>query len=105
MKKYKLVVTIPESYGDMLRDVIGKAGGGKVGDYSHCSFTVKGIGRFMPLEGANPSIGTVGKAEGVIEERIEINCDDSSLPLILRAIKDNHPYEEPAIDLYPLIEL
>ena len=105
MKKYKLVVTIPESDGDMLRDVIGKAGGGKVGDYSHCSFTVKGIGRFMPLEGAHPAIGAVGKAEEVAEERIEVNCDDSSLPLILQAIKDNHPYEEPAIDLYPLIEL
>jgi hypothetical protein len=89
----------------MLRDVIGNAGGGKVGNYTHCSFTVKGTGRFIPQNGAHPAIGTVGKPEEVVEERIEVNCDETTLEPVLKAIRDNHPYEEPAIDVYPLLEI
>jgi hypothetical protein len=99
------VVTVPESDGDMLRNVIGNAGGGKVGSYSHSSFTIKGIGRFIPQTGAQPAIGSVGKSEEVVEERIEVNCDEVSLELVLKVIRDNHPYEEPVIDVYPLLEL
>jgi len=105
MKQYKVVVTVPERDGDMLRDVIGNAGGGKVGNYTHCSFTVKGTGRFIPQNGAHPAIGTVGKPEEVVEERIEVNCDETTLEPVLKAIRDNHPYEEPAIDVYPLLEI
>lgn len=105
MKQYKVVVTVPESDGDMLRGVIGDAGGGKVGDYSHCSFTVKGTGRFIPLQGAQPAIGSVGTPEEVLEERIEVNCSEASLDAVIQVIKQNHPYEEPVIDVYPLLEL
>lgn len=100
--RYKIVVTVPESDGDMLRNVIGKAGGGKVGNYTYCSFTSKGIGRFLPNEEANPTIGVVGKLEEVAEERIEVNCEAEKLDLIIKAIRDNHPYEEPVIDVYLL---
>ena len=102
MSNYKLVVTVPESDADALREAIGKAGGGKIGNYSHCSFSVQGVGRFLPLEGANPAIGERGKPEQVVEERIEINCEDSNLKQIIEAIRSNHPYEEPVIDVYPL---
>ncbi|HEX7633450.1 MAG TPA: hypothetical protein VF401_03950 [Candidatus Saccharimonadales bacterium] len=102
MKQYKLVVTVPESDGDRLREAIGDAGGGKVGDYSYCSFTVKGTGRFKPEVGANPAIGSVGEMEEVVEDRIEVNCDDSTLENVRKAVLAVHPYEEPVIDVYPL---
>ena len=101
-KRYKIVVTVPEVDGDMLRQAIGDAGGGKIGNYSHCSFTAKGVGRFLPQEGASPAIGSVGVPEEVIEERIEVTCDDSNLDAVVAAIQNVHPYEEPAIDIYQL---
>lgn len=100
--KYKLFVTVPETHADIVREAIGKADGGKVGNYSFCSFSVKGIGRFKPEVGANPHIGSVGKIEEVLEERIEVNCDENSLDNVIKAIKAVHPYEEVALDVYKL---
>ncbi len=102
MRKYKIVVYVPESHGDALREAIGNAGAGKIGNYSHCTFTIKGTGRFKPLQGANPTIGEVGKLEAVEEDRIETVCAEADLKNILKAIREVHPYEEPATDVYPI---
>ncbi len=99
----KIVVTVPEKDADALRRAIGEADGGRIGNYTHCSFSVKGIGRFRPEQGADPTIGEVGKLEEVIEERIEITCEKENLNKIIKAIRNKHPYEEPTIDTYPLI--
>jgi hypothetical protein len=98
----KVVVTVPETHADTLRKAIGDAGGGAVGNYTHCSFSVKGIGRFLPTTFATPAIGTVGTLETVPEERIEITCNRTTLPEIVAAIKSVHPYEEIALDIYSL---
>ena len=105
MSSYKVVVTVPENEADKLREAIGSAGGGKVGNYTHCSFSVKGTGRFLPVDGANPAIGQVGQLEEVTEERIEITCDGESVKAVVDAIRATHSYEEPAIDVYELAEL
>jgi len=105
MNKCKISVTLPEDKADELRQVIGDAVGGKVGNYTHCNFSVKGVGRFLPVAGANPAIGQVGELEEVIEERIEITCDQTHLKAVVEAIKQHHPYEEPAIDIYKLVDL
>ena len=93
---------VPESHSEKLRDAIGNAGAGVIGNYTHCTFTIKGIGRFKPVEGANPTIGEVGKLEEVQEDRIETVCTGDKLQAILKAIKEVHPYEEPATDVYPI---
>jgi hypothetical protein len=105
MSRYKIVVTITENEADKLREAIGNAGGGKVGNYTHCSFSVKGTGRFLPIDGAQPSIGEVGQLEEVAEERIEITCDGEGVKAVIAAIRETHSYEEPAIDVYELAEL
>jgi hypothetical protein len=102
MKTYKLVVFVPVTHGDQLRQAMGGAGAGRIGNYSHCSFTLRGTGRFIPETGANPAIGAVGRLEAVEEERIEVVCEDAKLKDVLAAIRRVHPYEEPAIDIYPL---
>lgn len=99
----KIVVTVPENEADKLRKAIGDADAGKIGNYTHCSFSVRGTGRFLPKKGANPAIGEVGKPEEVIEARIEFTCQKDNLENIIQVIKKNHPYEEPVIDVYPLI--
>lgn len=101
-KRYKIVMYIPESHADQLREAIGNAGAGIIGNYSHCTFTIKGTGRFKPLEEANPTIGEVGKLEEVSEDRIETVCEEDKLQAVLKAIRDIHPYEEPATDVYPI---
>jgi hypothetical protein len=99
----KVVVTVPEADADMLREVIGKLGAGAIGNYSYCSFSSKGIGRFIPTDGANPTIGQVGKSEEVAEERIEVTCSKEILDKVITTIKSVHPYEEPVIDIYQLL--
>lgn len=100
-----LVITVPESHGDRMREALGRAGAGKIGDYSHCSFSVKGIGRFMPDAGANPFIGKPGTLEEVVEERIEAVCAVTILDHVLEEIKKAHPYEETVIDIHPIYEI
>jgi hypothetical protein len=103
-EQVKIVVTVPESEADDLRKAIGIAGAGEVGNYSFDSFSVKGIGRFLPEPGAEPTIGKVGNLEMIIEERIEINCNKAILAKVIKAIRETHSYEEPTIDVYPLID-
>ena len=104
-KNVKIVVSVPESHVDVVRDAIGKAGAGKIGNYDYCSFTIKGMGRFKPGDDAHPAIGEVGKFEAVPEERIEVTCGRDILADVVVAIKKVHPYEEATIDVYPLEEI
>ena len=99
----KIVVFVPETHADVVRKAMGDLGAGLIGDYSHCSFSVKGVGRYIPLPSANPTIGKIGKFEEVAEERIETVCYKKDLKKIISAIKKAHPYEEVAIDVYPLV--
>ena len=99
---HKIVVYVPLTHTDVVREAIGTAGGGKLGKYSHCSFSTRGIGRFKPEEGANPHIGQVGKLEEVEEERIEVTCDSRVVGNVIAAIKRVHPYEEIAMDVWEL---
>ena len=100
-----IVITAPETHADAVREAMGRAGAGKVGDYSYCSYSVKGIGRFMPNKGATPYLGKEGVLEEVVEERIETVCSRAVLEHVLEAIKKAHPYEETVIDIYPVYEI
>lgn len=101
----KLVVFVPEENADDIREALGKAGAGKIGNYSFCSFSIKGVGRFKPLKGADPHKGSVDEMELVNEERIEVACEKDQVNEIIRVIKDAHPYEEVVIDIYPMLSL
>ena len=103
MSKLKIVVFVPKSHTDIVRKAMGDAGAGKIGNYSHCSYSVDGVGRFLPLQGANPTIGEVGKPEEVQEERVECVCDRDQAKDVIGAMRKVHPYEEVAFDIYPLI--
>lgn len=97
---YKLIVTVPEADADAVRRAMGDAGAGKIGNYAFCSFSSKGVGRFLPTEGAHPAIGSVGTLESVAEERIEVTVDGAVLDDVIAAIKRAHPYEEVAYDVF-----
>ena len=101
----KIVVFVPEENADEVRNELGKAGAGQIGEYSFCSYSIKGIGRFKPSEKANPHIGSAGKLESVDEERIEVACEKEQAAHIIDVIKKVHPYEEVVIDIYPMLSL
>jgi dinuclear metal center YbgI/SA1388 family protein len=99
---HKIVVFVPEEALGAVRDAMAEAGAGGIGKYSHCSFRSAGVGTFVPLEGAQPYIGGVGKLEEVGEYRLEMICPASSLEVVVDAMRGAHPYEEVAYDVYEL---
>lgn len=101
-KLYKIVVYVPTSHGDAIRKALGDSGAGYIGNYSDCSFTALGTGRFKAHEGTHPFIGQVGDIATADEERVETIVPQSKLNAVLTAMLAVHPYEEPAYDIYPL---
>ena len=105
MKKYKIVVFVPVKHTESVLRAMGDAGAGVMGDYTFCSFTSKGYGRFLPGAEAKPFIGKSGKLEQVEEDRAEVLCYKDKIKLVLEAMKNSHPYEEVAYDVYLLEDI
>jgi len=103
-RSFKLVINVPLSHADAVRQALGNAGAGRVGNYSHCSFSVRGTGRFTPMSGATPHIGAIGAAARVEEEQIQVDVNEADLKPVLAALRDAHPYEEIGYDIYERFE-
>lgn len=101
----KLTVFVPVDAAAPVRAAIAEAGAGRIGDYDFASFTsAPGEGRFRPLDGANPMIGTVGELATVEEVRIEVVLARHVRGPVIRAMLAAHPYEEPAYDIVELAD-
>ena len=105
MSLVKIATFVPLTHADAVRAALGAAGAGAIGEYSYCSFSVTGVGRFVPGAGTHPHIGEVGALTTVTEERIEVVCARDDARAIVTALRAAHPYEEPAIDIYALLDL
>lgn len=103
MPYVKIVVAVPLKDANRIRQVANDGGASRQGNYDFSSGSVKQTGRFRPLPGAKPAIGRVGKIEAVAEERIEFLCDKKIYKKVVQALKRAHPYEEPGIDVSPLL--
>lgn len=101
----KWVVYVPPENADALREAMFGADAGHIGDYSHCSWSVTGMGQFLPHDGASPTIGSVGTVERVAEDRVEVIAPASARAAVLTAVRAAHPYEEPAFDVFALASL
>ena len=100
-KYYKIVFFVPEGHQQAVIDALGDAGAGRLGCYTRCSFVTKGEGRFQPLDGAQPFIGTPGMVEQVPEYRVEAIVEEELLNQTVQAGIGAHPYEQPAYDILP----
>ncbi len=98
----KLVVYVPESHQEKVFEAISDNGAGWIGNYSHCSFKIKGVGTFKPLIDANPFIGEEGHINNVEEIRIETIIPEIKQNQIISAMLKVHPYEKVAYDIIPL---
>jgi hypothetical protein len=99
----KLVVFVPEEALDAVRDAVFAAGAGRIGEYERCSWYTHGTGTFLAGEGTDPTIGERGREERVPEVRLETVYPADREDDLVRALREAHPYQEPAFDLYPLL--
>ena len=104
IKKVKIFVTVPKENLDEVRTAMCEAGAGIIGNYNYCSTSVKSIGTFMPNDSANPYIGENNKLEFVDEEKLEVICNIEKVKKVIQKLRKVHPYEEPAIDIIPLMD-
>ena len=98
----KLVTyTIPEN-ANQVRNALFEAGAGSIGNYENCSFNSEGTGTYKGNEHSNPVIGTVGELTETIEIKIEVTFEKHLESKILKALFQNHVYEEVAYEIYDL---
>lgn len=104
VNRVKIFVTIPVGNVAEVRDAVCTCGAGIIGDYSFCTSSSKSVGTFIPNENANPFIGKNNNLEFVEEEKLEFVCNVDKVKEVLTVLREVHPYEEPAIDIVPLID-
>lgn len=102
---YKITFYVPVTHVETVKEALFAAGAGRIGDYDRCSWQVLGMGQFRPLDGAKPFLGQVGALEPVAEYRVELVCADDCLRDAVAALRNAHPYEEPAYDVMHLVEI
>ncbi|HET7554428.1 MAG TPA: hypothetical protein VFJ75_02110 [Gaiellaceae bacterium] len=100
----KLVVFVPREALDSVREALFTAGAGRIGAYEHCSWYTEGTGTFLGGEGTDPDVGQPGREERVAELRLETVYPEDREAEVVAALRDAHPYEEPAFDLYALAD-
>jgi len=103
--RVKLVWFVPEVALDATRDAVFAAGAGRIGDYERCSWYTAGTGTFLGGETTDPAIGESGREERVAELRVETVVPSRLLVGVVAALRAAHPYEEPAYDVYSLVDV
>lgn len=98
----KLAVFVPSDHEEQILAALEKTDAGTVGAYSACSFSVRGTGRFKPSDQASPFIGRAGEVSRVEEVRVETILAARDVDLVVQMLKDAHPYETMAYDVFPL---
>lgn len=99
----KLIYFVPESHLEATKSAVFAAGAGRQGDYEHCAWQCQGQGQFRPNASANPYLGSAGELEQVSEYRVETLLSRDQARAIVAALREAHPYEEPAFELIALV--
>ncbi len=101
-KLSKIIVFVPLDAVENVAAAMFNAGGGRIGEYTECSYRSVGEGTFLASENANPAVGSKGARQQVVETRLEVLVDNWKISGVVAAIRRAHPYEEPAIDICPV---
>lgn len=101
-QSYKFTVFVPRDYTPKIIEAIHRGGGGRIGAYTHCTFRSPGTGTFIPQADARPFSGAHGRMEQADEDRLEAIVPDAALAGVLAEVRQAHPYEEVAFDVFPL---
>ena len=101
---YKLAFFVPASHVEVVKAAVFAAGGGRIGDYDHCAWQTLGQGQFRPLDGSQPYLGQTGQVEVVEEWKVELVVADDLVAQVVAALRQSHPYETPAYEVWRLAE-
>ncbi len=102
---YKLVFFVPASHVDVVKQAVFAAGGGRLGNYEHCCWQVLGQGQFRPMVGSTPFLGEQGSLESLEEYRVELLCPAVCASAVKSALIAAHPFEEPAFEFLPVVQI
>lgn len=102
---HQLCFYVPESHLESVKEAVFATGAGRIGDYEACCWQTKGQGQYRPLAGANPYRGERGKLEQVAEYKVELVCSDALVSAAIAALKQAHPYEEPACQAWRVADI
>jgi len=105
MPNVKLVWFVPLEALEQTRRAVFSAGGGRIGGYERCSWYTPGTGTFVGDETTAPALGESGREEHVPELRVETVVPAERIADAVAALRSAHPYEEPAYDVYSLVDL
>lgn len=103
VKEVKLEIYVPEEYIGKIRDALAERGIGRVGNYSHVAAYQESKGFWKPLEGSKPYHGEIGELCSGSEMKMEVRCPVEKVKQAFRIIQTVHPYEEPVINIVPLL--
>ncbi len=98
----KLATYVPHAHTERVMNAMFEAGAGEIGDYGECSFRWKGKGTFKAKEGSSPFVGEIGERHSEEEDRVEVIFPEHLASRITQAMKQAHPYEEVAFEIYKL---
>lgn len=101
---YKLIYFVPTEAKESTKQALFSLGAGKFNNYESCSFETLGTGQFKPIDKANPHIGSLNTLEIVEEYKVEMICTDELIKQAVQTLKESHPYEEVAYEVYKLEE-
>lgn len=99
---YKICFYVPESAVEIVKQAMFTAGAGRIGNYDSCCWQVLGSGQFRPLENSQPNLGKLGEVEIVSEYKVEMVCEEKIMEDVVEALRQSHPYEEPAYNILRL---
>ena len=102
---YKLNYYVPLDAKELTKQALFDIGVGKIGNYESCSWETLGQGQFKPIADANPTIGRLGELEVLDEYKIELICKDELIQKAIRVLKDVHPYEEVAYEVFKMEDI
>ena len=102
---YKLNFYVPAPNKEEVKNALFDLGAGKFENYECCSFETVGTGQFKPLKGANPHIGKIQEIEKLEEYKVEMICTDELIHDAIRTLKEVHPYEEVAYEVFKMENL
>lgn len=102
---YKFCFYVPESHLETVKQAVFAAGGGRIGAYDSCCWQALGQGQFRPLQDSQPFLGQQGQVEKVAEWKVEMVVGDELIHDAVKAMRNSHPYETPAFEVWRLSDM
>lgn len=99
---YKICFFVPTDYTEKVKQALFNAGAGRIGNYDSCSWQCSGTGQFRALKNSQAFIGELNQLETIEENKVELVCSAENIKAAINALKNAHPYEEPAYEVYKL---